>query len=181
MSYEFQLYRKSEDNFPVEMEIYGVLYAINADFRTVLRIYKIFEQYDVSVELRNKKAIELFFGKLYPKDEPMKYFEYFVNKGASKDEENDDKPPEMCMFLDADVIYTSFRMQYGIDLINIPFLHWYEYLMLLSGLGENTPLRGRIRIRTWDTKNLKGKDLADALELKKKYAIPKKERPWTDI
>ncbi|WP_337539191.1 Gp15 family bacteriophage protein [Suilimivivens sp.] len=36
--------------------------------------------------------------------------------------------------LDANLIYAAFLQQYGIDLIDIPELHWHKFLALLDGL-----------------------------------------------
>lgn len=36
--------------------------------------------------------------------------------------------------LDSDYIYAAFFQQYGIDLIDIPELHWHKFLALLRGL-----------------------------------------------
>ncbi len=35
---------------------------------------------------------------------------------------------------DSDLIYAAFLQQYGIDLIDIPELHWHKFLALLHGL-----------------------------------------------
>ncbi len=36
--------------------------------------------------------------------------------------------------LDSDYIYAAFLQQYGIDLLDIPELHWHKFLALLNGL-----------------------------------------------
>lgn len=36
--------------------------------------------------------------------------------------------------IDSDLIYAAFMQQYGIDLIDIPELHWHKFLALLQGL-----------------------------------------------
>lgn len=35
---------------------------------------------------------------------------------------------------DADLIYAAFMQQYGIDLIDVPELHWHKFLALIEGL-----------------------------------------------
>ena len=50
---------------------------------------------------------------------------------------------------DAALIVASFQQQYGIDLTDPKVnMHWWRFLDLLSGLGEETPIMRVIDIRT---------------------------------
>lgn len=42
--------------------------------------------------------------------------------------------------IDADLIYSAFLGQYGIDLVDIEELHWHKFLALLRGLNASTKL-----------------------------------------
>ena len=48
---------------------------------------------------------------------------------------------------DSDAVYASFWQQYGIDLLSTP-IHFWKFKLLLAGLGDNTPLARRIRLRS---------------------------------
>lgn len=50
--------------------------------------------------------------------------------------------------IDADLIYSAFMEQYGIDLVNSD-MHWYKFSALLEGL-KDTKLNEVIDYRTWD-------------------------------
>ncbi len=52
--------------------------------------------------------------------------------------------------LDADLIYAAFLGQYGIDLIDIPELHWHKFLALLKGVNEQTKLREVMGYRCYE-------------------------------
>lgn len=52
--------------------------------------------------------------------------------------------------LDADLIYSAFLGQYGIDLVEIEHLHWHKFLALLSGLNESTRLREVMGYRCYE-------------------------------
>lgn len=39
--------------------------------------------------------------------------------------------------IDAEYIYAAFMSQYGIDLIDIEYLHWYKFLALFRGLKDD--------------------------------------------
>lgn len=36
--------------------------------------------------------------------------------------------------IDADLIYAAFLQQYGVDLVDVPELHWHKFLAMLHGL-----------------------------------------------
>lgn len=57
--------------------------------------------------------------------------------------------------LDADLIYSAFLGQYGIDLVDIEYLHWHKFLALLSGLNESTRLREVMGYRCYEPSNEK--------------------------
>lgn len=52
--------------------------------------------------------------------------------------------------LDADLIYSAFLGQYGIDLVDIEYLHWHKFLALLSGVNDNTRLREIMGYRCYE-------------------------------
>ena len=52
--------------------------------------------------------------------------------------------------LDADLIYSAFLGQYGIDLVEIEHLHWHKFLALLSGVNDNTRLREVMGYRCYE-------------------------------
>lgn len=52
--------------------------------------------------------------------------------------------------LDADLIYSAFLGQYGIDLIDVEYLHWHKFLALLSGVNDSTRLREVMGYRCYE-------------------------------
>lgn len=52
--------------------------------------------------------------------------------------------------LDSDLIYSAFLGQYGIDLVDIPHLHWHKFLALLAGLNDSTRLREVMGYRCYE-------------------------------
>ena len=51
---------------------------------------------------------------------------------------------------DADLIYASFKSEYGIDLIEEQGkLHWHKFQALLQGLSSESILQRVIQIRLW--------------------------------
>lgn len=52
--------------------------------------------------------------------------------------------------LDADLIYSAFLGQYGIDLVDVEHLHWHKFLALLAGLNDSTRLREVMGYRCYE-------------------------------
>jgi hypothetical protein len=52
--------------------------------------------------------------------------------------------------LDADLIYSAFLGQYGIDLIDVEHLHWHKFLALLAGVNDSTRLREVMGYRCYE-------------------------------
>lgn len=65
--------------------------------------------------------------------------------------------------IDADLIYSAFMEQYGIDLIDIEELHWHKFLALLNGLSGSTKLREVMGYRSYKKDNRKNFDLYEEL------------------
>lgn len=77
--------------------------------------------------------------------------------------------------IDGDLIYSAFMEQYGIDLINIPELHWHKFLALLNGLNDNVKLRQVMGYRCYEKDNRK--DVDHYAELRAMWEI---EPPLTE-
>ena len=81
--------------------------------------------------------------------------------------------------IDADLIYTAFYEQYGIDLLEIDKhghavqIHWHRFLALLSGL-HNTKLNEVMSWRSWtgDTKTEYGKQMQ---KLRNAWELPEEK------
>lgn len=67
-------------------------------------------------------------------------------------------PPCFDYAFDAPYLYAAFRECYGIDLLRIPFLHWWEFKWLFNGLPEECALVKRIGIRATDLNQIKLKE-----------------------
>jgi hypothetical protein len=57
--------------------------------------------------------------------------------------------------IDADLIYSAFLGQYGIDLVDVEHLHWHKFLALLAGVNDSTKLREVMGYRCYEKSNEK--------------------------
>lgn len=75
--------------------------------------------------------------------------------------------------LDSELIYAAFLGQYGIDLIDIPELHWHKFLALLKGLNGQTKLREVMGYRCYEKREQdKNRDIYE--ELRRAWEIEKR-------
>jgi len=185
----FTLWRSVDNTFPKSVLIAGQETPINSDFRTILKILKIYEDNDVNdvrkfslilewfypvipVEYANEALTALVEFVAPPKEEysdPMRSV-YMNNQEKLRKE----KSQKYCFEFDAEEIYISFLYDYKIDLVEIEYLHWYKFLIMFSNLSKDTPFQRKMELRTMDLKDFKGKDRARMMKAQKAVQIPLK-------
>lgn len=153
---EFSLSRSREKLLPDSVNVMGVNVPVDADFRTVLKCFRILDDPNMNEQEKQTLLHVYFFkdfqGFVIPDHIRLGLFCEFVNEEGQG---MDTDPAPADYEQDADAIYASFLQQYGIDLIDVPFLHWRKFTALLSGLGENTAFNRRISLRELKTKDIK--------------------------
>lgn len=162
---------------PVSIEIGGVNVPVNADFRVILCIDALHDQGMTDAE-RGLESLRLFYGKL-PCDieaatEGMLWFLRCGEKEKQAAAWGGKPPkPDFSFVHDAPMILAAFRDQYGIDLANVEFLHWWEFRALLDGLRPEHLFCEMRRIRSMDLGKIKDKDQRKYYrEMQKAYALP---------
>lgn len=163
----FTLSYPREKALPQTVEADGRVFGINADFRVLLKIFRLFDDPEVGDREKRLLALAWFYKDEIPPD-GMGILYRFVNAeggGGGK--------REFCWEFDAPEIYASFVQQYGIDLFEVDFLHWYKFRALFSGLGPNTPFARKMQLRNADTKDLKNR--AEAEKAKAAVQLPGKQ------
>ena len=90
---------------------------------------------------------------------------------------NDDKVERIYDFrYDDFYIYAAFLQQYGIDLQDVEYLHWWKFRALLNGLEEGKFCK-IIEYRSVKLEDIKDKEQREFYsEMKKIYALPSKEK-----
>ena len=65
--------------------------------------------------------------------------------------------------IDAELIYAAILGQYGIDLFEVPDLHWHKFLAMIKGLNEQTKLREVMQYRLYKREDNKNVDQYERL------------------
>lgn len=174
--------------YPEYIEVDGIKYKINTDFRIALKCNAITQDDSINDLERTMAIIYLLFGEeaLKQVDKYDKFTELtkkYLLCGQELEETN--KEPDMDFEQDMDYIEASFMSDYHIDLSTTQ-MHWWKFYNLISGLSNsemgNCCILNRIRnIRTMDVKDIKdAKEKKQIMDAKKHFALKKKEPKLTE-
>ena len=140
--------------YPEVIEIAGVEYEINTDYRFALACFACINDPDISAYERALGIIGLLY-----KDEPpdaqeaLKLALKYLRCGTDE-EDTGDKKPDMDFECDMNYIRSSFRSDFNIDLIRTD-MHWFEFCELLQGLTDDCILNRVREIRNRDISEIK--------------------------
>jgi hypothetical protein len=83
------------------------------------------------------------------------------------------KPPVWDWEQDAKYVLGDFRRYYGMDLLRLDYLHWWEFKALFLALPTESRSMERIGIRGTDLSKIKGKEQKKRMaELQRRIALP---------
>lgn len=162
------------DKLPTEYE--GL--KIETNFRSFI-LFELLMQ-DRNVDEKNKiiLALNLFYKE--PLEDIKKAIDgilWFYTRGKTeKKEKSDEKSTRNNIYsfeYDAELIYSAFLSQYGIDLNEIEYLHWWKFKSLFEGLNEENKICKYMQYRSIDLNKLKTKEEKDKYrKLKQLCALP---------
>lgn len=150
------------DLLPEEIEIEGIEYDINSDFRTSM----LFEMMMTDNELDDKEKIEQALLLYYPKlpsniNLAMEQLLWFYRCGKDIARLNGNGKGKSGQIYDFDFddgyIYSAFLDQYGIDLQDVD-LHWWKFKSLFKSLKEDNEIVKIMGYRSMDLAKIKDKE-----------------------
>ncbi len=184
------------DVLPEYVEIDGIEYKINTDFRIGI----MFELLIQDNTLTDMEKVEIALNLYYPEipHDPIQALEkilWFYRCGKEYDAESPQEGTEgttqqqaiYSFEHDAEYIYAAFLDQYGIDLQDIEHLHWWKFKALFKGLKEDNlivKIMGYRAIKIDD--NMTDSEKKFYRRMKRIYALPdnrtqeEKERDFTN-
>ncbi len=170
---------------PDAVMVDGEEYAIHTDYRVWLKFQKIiFDSSKDSIKKLTDAIINCIDTKrcsLLPENagELMEAFMRFHSCNRELNAKNNDsddegrKSPVFDFEADAAYIYGAFLAQYGIDLVDIPYLHWYKFDALFHSLEESCKLMKIMGWRDLDLSKIKDSEQRKAYQkLKDAFALP---------
>lgn len=167
------------DLVPETITIDNKEYEINSDFRTSI-LFELLMQ-DKSIKDNDKiyLALELYYPNI-PDDinsaiEKMLWF-YRCGKDLITSKRKGKGKSDIKIYsfeYDDDYIYAAFMDQYGIDLQDIKYLHWWKFKAMFKSLKEDTEIVKIMRYRSMDLSKIKDKnEKAYYKKMQELYKIP---------
>ena len=167
------------DRPPTQIEVGGLFYEIDADFRTGIAFELLMLDEEFTETEKAARAMELYFPQI-PDDEEeamekILWF-YLCGREETNQEEKETEPaPKNIVYsyeYDAGSIYAAFLSQYGIDLVEISFLHWWKFKALFHALDENLEFMKIMRYRAVDITKIPKEQKDFYRKMKQIYALP---------
>lgn len=168
------------DRPPTKIEVGGLFYEIDADFRTGIAFELLMLDKEFTETEKAARAMELYFPQI-PDDEgeAMEKILWFYLCGREEtnreEKEETESVPKNIVYsyeYDAGSIYAAFLSQYGMDLVEIPFLHWWKFKALFHALDENLEFMKIMRYRAMDITKVPKEQKDFYRKMKQLYALP---------
>lgn len=161
---------------------------IDTNFRSFILFELLMQDNDLSSEQKISFTLELFFHNQNLKTvEEIKTaingILWFYSLGKSEEKENNNKKAQetkekkqkaiYSFEHDANLIYSAFLGQYGLDLNEIDYLHWWKFKSLFEGLNDNNRICEIMSYRAIDLSKIEDKKQREYYrKLKNKHALP---------
>ena len=162
------------EKLPDYVVLFGEKYPVYTDFKRWIEISLAFEEEDI----KNPRVIAKILKLCYKEKLPPNHISAllgamsFLNRDTDLSVSQNQKGEKLYSFReDASIIYSSFYIRYGIDLLSEE-MHWYKFCALFEVLSDENPFQTVLKIRTTDEKDVKDPKAKRKLQaLKKRYEI----------
>ena len=139
------------DDLPEAVEVNGVEYAVNFDFRTGLACILDMESSELTDEEKCILLLKRIYGETIPDDVEvaLKLAVKFLDGGKEPPEDENPFADNIRLYSfekDSALIYAAFQQTHGIDLQKVD-LHWWQFLALFQDLGADTAFCNMINLR----------------------------------
>lgn len=163
----------------------GEMYRFDMSYDNVLRWYSLVEEENISDAEKLVTGFQMFFGKELDVsiDSMIKAVEDIANyiqttaygnynDSASSAERQSEPEKYFSYSQDAGAIYSSFMMDYQIDLVDQQgILQWDKFRALFSGLSDKTDFKHIMRIRQANLADYEGEQQTAMAEAQAYYAL----------
>ena len=154
---------------------------IYADYRNMIRFEQLLDDDALSDTVKTALGVRQLFDELPPGgiERAVDRLQWFYSRGKASDREDAPRGKKAVraydLIYDAPCVYAAFRQAYQIDLIEIPYLHWWAFLALLENLPDSTTMAQRMQLRAMDVDKIKDKKMREHYaKLQKQVALPAK-------
>lgn len=154
---------------PTNISIDDIKFEINSNFRNSILFEELILNEDISKEEVQNKAIQLYYKQpIIQSYRPLALqgIIWFYSCGRSEEETtsrkehyNNIKSSDIYSFkYDDEYIYSAFLDQYGIDLQDIDYLHWWKFKAMFKSLKSDNKIVEIMGYRSMDLNSIKDKE-----------------------
>ena len=169
------------DSLPESVDVGGMEYEINSDFRTAILFELLMQDTEVSDADKGYMALELFY-PIVPEDmdEAAEKLLWFYSCGKEYRAKRNgivqgaDNVRRIYSFdYDDDYIYSAFLTQYRIDLQDTEYLHWWKFKAMFRTLSDDLEFSKIMEYRSTEITSGMTKEQREFYRKKKElYALP---------
>ncbi len=166
------------DLLPKEVNIEGEDYKINSDFRTSILFELLMQDNSITEEGKIIQALELYY-PILPTDlnkaiEGILWFYRCEKDEVDNKNKGTGKSTNVYSYdYDDDYIYSAFLDQYGVDLQDVEYLHWWKFKAMFKSLKEDNEIVKIMGYRAMDVNKIKDKEQkAHYKKMQELYKIP---------
>ena len=171
------------DVIPTEVEIDGKFYKINSGFRESILFELLMQDKELSPNAQVLGALSIYYPDEVPDnlDEAINKILWFyacgekkVNTGKEDDPDASTSSKQIYSYeADAQYIYAAFLSQYGIDLQDIDYLHWWKFKGMFNSLSDDSKIVKIMEYRSMVISPDMSKEQKDFYRtMKRLYALP---------
>lgn len=130
------------DSLPTGYEFGGRVYEMRTDFRDWIRFELLLTDEDIPVPDKTQSLIGMIFPVIPPDKKLLDHILWFYQCGKKPPEvsgkkSGSKKQAAVYSFEHDDCyIYSAFMELYGIDLVEIPYLHWWKFKSMFLSLHD---------------------------------------------
>jgi len=121
---------------PTSLEVAGVRYPINGDFRDVLDIFGVLQDESLPEFIRWYTALALFYEGEIPPENRQEAMEVMADFFRAGGEESSAGESLLDWQQDAPVIAADINKVAGQEVRSAPFVHWWTFLGWFHAIGE---------------------------------------------
>lgn len=180
------------EEFPMEVDVKGESIKIITDFREYIRLLDMLK--DQELDALRKFAIiqQYFIDDVIVDEEAISALSRFIMMDTNcaevgnvcdyEEPRGNQKKNLFSYSIDYPYILSGFMKDYGIDLIDIKYMHWWKFRMLFDGLSDDTEIKQRIMYRSVDLSEIKDKEERKRIKkIQKSIQLPSEKLTDYDI
>lgn len=169
------------DTYPENVLLCGEPVKIVTDYKDWLRFYDMMHDSDCSEREKLETLLQFYLQSIPARAVPEMHkplIDFFTMKGVREGCQEEggairNRKPLYDFKFDADCIISGFWQDYGIDLTENRYMHWWKFRILLDGLSADTEFKQRVMYRNTDVGQIKdGKERQRIQKIQRAIAIP---------